>query len=132
MYIPETLSCSKRKMSFRDTCQIIHGYQCINPEEKRPVIDCRIYTGMRPNCSRIFAAIWICDNKNQKYAHGVGIAGGYGYHKGSEAVKEALAEMGIKLDEDIGGRGYDACVQAFTAIMSALGYSSYVTAEFQP
>jgi len=130
MFIPETLTASKKKMTFRDTNQIILGYQCINPEDNQTVIDCRIYTGRRPYCSRIIAAVWVHDKKGQRYSHGVGIAGGYGYHKGSQAIEEAIKELGIKLDENIGGHGYEACIRAFNAIMSALGYTSFVTAEF--
>jgi len=130
MVIPHTLKTSKKKMSFRDTSQIIHGYQFINPADNHAVIDCRIYTGLRKGSDRITAAIWISDNKSQRYSHGVGIAGGYGYHKGSQAIETALREMGIKLDERIGGTGYDACIRAFNAIMAALGYTSFVTAEF--
>ena len=130
MFIPETLTVSKKKMTFRDTNQIIHGYQCINPADNRTVIDCRIYTGLRSYSSRIIAAIWIHDRLNQRFSHGVGIATGHGYHKGSQAIECALSEMGIKLDEAIGGRGYEACIRAFDRIMAVLGYTSFVRAEF--
>ena len=130
MFIPETLKESKHKMSFRDTCQIIHGYQYITIKDNRAVIDCRIYAGKRPGSNRIIAAIWICDNKNKLYSHGVGIATGYGYHKGSLAIELALREMGIKPDESIGCRGYETCIEAFNEIMICLGHKEYVTAEF--
>jgi hypothetical protein len=130
MYIPKTLKESTKKMTFRDTCQIIHGYQCISIKDNLTVIDCRIYTGKRPYCSRIISAIWIRDNKNQLFSHGVGIADGYGYHKGSQAIESALHEMGIKLDEAIGGQGYESCIRTFHKIMDSLGYKKYVTAEF--
>lgn len=130
MYIPETLKESTKKMTFRDTCQVIHGYQCISVKDNMTVINCRIYTGKRPYCSRIISAIWIKDSKNQLYSHGVGIAGGYGYHKGSQAIESALKEMGFKLDEAIGGRGYETCIKVFHEIMRLLGYKKFVTAEF--
>jgi hypothetical protein len=130
MVIPATLKESTKKMSFRDSNQIIHGYQCINPADNQTVIDCRIYTGKRSYCSRIIAAVWICDKKGQRFSHGVGFADGHGYHKGSHAIETAIKEMGIKLDEAIGGRGYEACITAFHSIMAALGYSNFVTAEF--
>ena len=65
-------------------------------------------------------------------SHGVGIAGGCGYHKGSAAIETALHEMGIKLDRAIGGTGYDASVKVFESIMSVLGYTSFITAKFYP
>ena len=132
MVIPEVLTESKKKMTFRDTNQIIHGYQCIDPASSFPVIDCRIYTGLHRYSSRVIAAVWIHDHKGGRHSHGVGIVGGYGYHKGSAAIETALHEMGIRLDRAIGGAGYDACVKVFESIMSALGYSSFVTAEFYP
>jgi hypothetical protein len=87
---------------------------------------------LRRYSSRIIAAVWIHDHKGGRHSHGVGIANGYGYHKGSTAIETALHEMGIRLDRAIGGAGYDACVQVFERIMSALGYTSFVTAEFYP
>jgi hypothetical protein len=130
MFIPEKLKDSKKKMTFRDTNQIIQGFQFINPKNNQAVIDCRIYTSRKPYGSRIIAAVWLHDSKGQKFSHGVGIASGYGYHKGSQAIEEAIKEMGIKLDEEIGGHGYEACIRAFNDIMSALGYVSFVTADF--
>ena len=130
MKIPAVLTNSKKNMSFRDTNQVVHGYQCINPEDETAVIDCRIYTGKRPYSSRIIAAVWIRDKKNNRFAHGVGFATGYGYHKGSLAVELALKEMGIKIETEIGCRGYGECVKAFQALMSEMGYPSFITAEF--
>jgi len=130
MLIPKTLNESKHKMTFRDTCQIIHGYQCINSKDNTTVIDCRIYTGMRPSSTKIISAIWIKDKKNNRFSHGVGISTGYGFHKGSEAIELALLEMGIKPDETIGGQGYETCIKTFHKIMGFLGYKNFVTAEF--
>jgi hypothetical protein len=116
-------------MTFRDNKQIIYGLQYINPSDNYTIIDCRIYTGKK-SFGTYYAAVWINDNKGKKYSHGVGIAGGYGYHKGSQAIEQAIMEMGIKLNDGIGGHGYDACSKAFSDIMSALGYTSFITAVF--
>ena len=132
MKIPAALTSSKKSMTFRETNQIIHGYQCINREDEKAVIDCRIYTGLRSYSTRIIAAVWIHDRKNNRFAHGVGIDRGYGYHRGSQAIESALIEMGIELDRGIGGYGYDECVKAFHALMREMGYPSYITAEFHP
>jgi hypothetical protein len=130
MVIPAALKESKKNMSFREKKEIIHGFQCIDPASNFAVIDCRIYAGKSRYSSQIIAAIWIHDNKGGRYSHGVGIAGGCGYHKGSQAIESALHEMGLKLDKAIGGIGYDACKSAFTSIMAALGYTSFIPAEF--
>jgi hypothetical protein len=132
MFIPEKLKESNKDMSFRDKKELIHGFQCINTENSIAVIDCRMYAGKSPNSSRIIAAIWIHDWKGNRFSHGVGIAGGGGYHKGSYAIESALKEMGITLDKAIGGLGYDACKAAFSSIMKALGYPSFVPGEFYP
>jgi hypothetical protein len=130
MFIPEILKESKKNMSFRDKKELIHGLQCINTDNGIAVIDCRIYAGKSRSSSQIIAAIWIHDWKGSRFSHGVGIAGGYGYHKGSQAIEGALKEMGITLDKAIGGLGYDACKAAFSSIMKALGYPSFVPGEF--
>jgi hypothetical protein len=132
MFIPEILKESKRNMSFRDKKELIHGLQCINTDNGIAVIDCRIYAGKSRDSSQIYAAVWIHDWKGNRFSHGVGIAGGYGYHKGSYAIETALKEMGIKLDRSIHGCGYDACKAAFASIMEALGYPSFVPAEVCP
>jgi hypothetical protein len=119
-------------MTFRDKKEVIHGFQCIDPESNIAVIDCRIYCGKSPSSQRIIAAVWIQDHKGARYAHGVGVAGGYGYHKGSQAIQSALHDMGISLDRAIGGIGYQACKNAFQDIMTALGYKTFVPAEFYP
>jgi hypothetical protein len=132
MYIPDALKESAKSMAFRDKKEIIYGFQCIDPSNNIAVIDCRIYCGKSTYSQQIIAAVWIHDRKGQRYSHGVGIAGGYGYHKGSAAIESALHDMGIKLDKAIGGAGYDACKSAFTDIMTALGYTAFIPAEFHP
>jgi hypothetical protein len=132
MFIPETLKESKRNMAFREKKQLIHGFQYINTANAIAVIDCRVYAAKNPKSSQIMAAIWICDYNGNRFSHGVGIAGGYGYHKGSWAIENALKDMGITLDGRIAGFGYDACKAAFSSIMKALGYRSFVPGEFCP
>jgi hypothetical protein len=132
MFIPEVLKESKRNMSFREKKELIHGFQYINTDNSIAVIDCRIYAGKSRYSSQIIAAIWIHDWKGNRFSHGVGIAGGYGYHKGSQAIESALKDMGITLDGRIGGLGYDACKAAFSSIMKTLGYPSFVPGEFCP
>jgi hypothetical protein len=130
MFIPAILHESKKSMAFRETKEVIHGFQCIDPVSNTAVIDCRIYQGKSPYSQQIIATVWIHDRKNNRFAHGIGNAGGYGYHKGSQAIEAALYEMGISLDQRIGGVGYDACKYAFASIMTALGYPVFVPAEF--
>jgi hypothetical protein len=68
--------------------------------------------------SPVMCSVWI-DNR---YA-GHGRANGYGYHKPSAALCAALTSAGIKLDEDIDGRGDDIMDDALIAVCSELGYN---------
>lgn len=53
---------------------------------------------------------------------GSGSAGGYGYHRPSAAAQEAFSNAGIKLSEDICGRGDRAMEEALLALGRFLGY----------
>ena len=82
---------------------------------ENPVV-CRIYG--TSSHKRIYACLWTYDRRNGNYVSrsGSGWAGGYGYHRPSAAVAEAIHHAGIDLDEDIGGRGDSAIKEACLAI----------------
>jgi len=131
MFIPTVLKTSRKKMGFRKSKQLVYGYQCINPENNVAVIDCRIYTSKRSYDTTAIAVVWLRDEKGGRYSHGIGYADGCGFHIESQAIREAIYEMGIKLDNEIAGYGYDDCKKAFEAIMVELNYPIFVPAEFQ-
>lgn len=58
---------------------------------------------------------------------GSGKAGGYGYHKPSAALAEAIAQAGITLDEAIDGQGDCAMTSALRAIAKAAGFEECLT-----
>ena len=58
------------------------------------------------------------------YTSGSGSAGGYGYHRPSEALRAALHNAGFDLSEDISGRGDSAMVAAIAAVAAMLGVKS--------
>jgi len=91
------------------------GKPCLNE-----LIQLRIYW----TDSRAYACIWIDGGKNKFYASGSGFAGGYGYHKESAAMEEALESAGIVIDyrDSISGRGEGAMESALMAIARKLGY----------
>lgn len=106
-------------------------------ELKTPV-DVRWYMGRSSNASVVYCSLWIHD---KKHTSGYGIAGGYGYHKESAAMQEALASAGIKLYGSayntgekenfkkecyIDGVGDTAEDNAIKAIVKALGYKGNV------
>ena len=84
------------------------------------IITVRCYMGRSANASTMYASIWIYDEKH--HASGSGKAGGYGYHKASAAISEAIKSAGIELDKNIAGAGESAIEQALGAIAYALGY----------
>lgn len=75
--------------------------------------------------TKSYACIWLNDNIKDLHGSGSGSASGYGYHRGSAAVSEAIQRMGIELSEDISGRGDSAIELALHAIAKRLGYKNY-------
>lgn len=73
-----------------------------------------------------YAVAWIyqppeyCPDGAGMWGSGSGSAGGYGYHKGSAAVEQALHRAGVTLDEGIGGRGWEITREAILATGRAL------------
>ena len=88
--------------------EMIARYLVIDKETERKIVDCRVYMGRSSSASVVYAALWIsfdvkqCRDENAKawqhgYTTGNGKAGGYGYHKASAAVQDAIASAGIEL-----------------------------------
>jgi hypothetical protein len=94
------------------------------------VIDCRVYMSYRSDgASPMYASIWIHDPLHDRHFSGTGKASGYGYHKSSAAIGEAIERAGIKLALPIGGRGESAVRKALDAITRELGYSDFAIVE---
>lgn len=72
--------------------------------------------------SRNYCSVWI--NDRHRYFAGHGQASGHGYHRPSAALAAALESCGIKLSEELEGRGDGAMRDAVTAICHALGYTA--------
>jgi hypothetical protein len=99
-------------------------------------ITVRCYTGRSSSASTVYASIWASGKGVHVAGHGS--AGGYGYHKESAAIQDAITSAGIELygspysgrsePEDlkkrcsIGGVGSTAIESALFAIARALGY----------
>lgn len=106
----------------------------------RDVITARIYMGRSRNASTVYASVWIkC--RDGEWTSGSGSAGGYGYHKESEALAGAFTSAGVELFGDpyqrdaarnkdrlfFGGTGSSFYVDIFTAIARAAGYRGKCT-----
>ena len=86
------------------------------------IITARCYMGRSANASTVYASIWAHSANHE--TSGTGKASGYGYHKQSAAIDEAIRSAGITLSEDISGAGDSAIEGALEAIAQALGYES--------
>ncbi len=84
------------------------------------IITVRCYMGRSASASTVYASIWVHSTDYQ--TGGTGKAGGYGYHKQSAAISEAIKSSGITLDKDIYGVGDSAIEDALEAIAQALGF----------
>ncbi len=82
----------------------------------KDVIQCRLYATK----VRWYCCIWI--ETETMHISGSGYAGGYGYHKPSAAIGEAIHAAGYDLSESIGGGGDSAIEQAIQAIAALHGY----------
>jgi hypothetical protein len=106
----------------------------------------RLYMGRSASASVVYCSLWVHDlQKGVFYISGHGSAGGYGYHKESAAMQEALDSAGIELygsayvsgtektyrgepvdykkKARINGRGDSSMREAILAIGEALGYT---------
>lgn len=105
----------------------IAGYKVIGmvKGELDLLITVRAWMGRSRNASTVYASIWVHgDTKGANYRSGHGSAGGYGYHKLSAALGEAIGSAGIELSERIGGVGERAMEDALLAIAKAQGCRS--------
>ena len=93
----------------------------------KEIITVRCYMGRSAGASAVYAAIWV--NTRGYYSSGKGKAGGYGYHKVSAAIGDAINSAGIALDTDISGVGNSAILDALTAIANALGFERVLIVE---
>lgn len=63
--------------------------------ETREIVDARCYMGRSRNSSTVYAALWV--HGAGVYTSGRGQAGGYGYHKESAAIADAIRSAEIDL-----------------------------------
>jgi hypothetical protein len=118
-----TTSHRKEGKCFFSSMQVIDlAAKPYNGTTAHAVIEARLYgTG-----SKNYAALWVHLPQSKKYPDGLhtsgtGSAGGYGYHRPSAALAEAIRNAGFTLDQDIGGRGESLMRESLLAIAAALG-----------
>ena len=133
---------------WRDTAELLYGFKVINydPDFKprkgyedydtpfKEVVDVRIFCTGRHNRRTMGsnrALVWIQGGKTEWYGRGVGIAGGCGYHRPSQALSTALRSAGIKLGAwECGCVGDDAMKQVCLELARRMGYNNLHIVEF--
>ncbi len=96
-----------------------------NPETEEidNPVSVRWWMGRSKNASVVYCSVWIRGNGIE--ISGRGSAGGYGYHKESAALQDALASAGVVLEKSIDGCGDGSIRYAMIAIADAMGLGQY-------
>lgn len=113
---PAATKNDKRVPKWRDAAQPFKQVVAVIEGKPVKVVQTEIKYP-RDGAGRLGVCVWIF-GKNT-IAHGVGTAGGYGYHKASAALDVALKEAGAHLSSAIGGLGDQACDDALVAVARA-------------
>ena len=113
-------------VNYKGQKELVKSYNVIT-DTLREIIIARCYMGRSANASTVYASVWI--NTSEVHTSGKGKAGGYGYHKVSAAIGDAINSAGIALDTDISGVGNSAILDALTAIANALGFERVLIVE---
>jgi hypothetical protein len=138
MKIPERLKDSGKSQKFRETQPMCVAYKLIDldnlklKEHQSVVIEARVFWPNSSNTCR--AVVWIRDEKGGRYSHGIGVAGGSGYHHESTAIMAAFEDMGIMFEgrERFDGVGTAAQAAGIKKIGEALGYENTLLVDFNP
>ena len=104
----------RKESSFYNSYKLIAIYK----GELVEVADLRNYATSATN----YACLWIHSKKNNFYTSGSGSAGGYGYHRESQASFEAFQSAGIEFNEFWGGSGDSSINRALNLLGKKLGY----------
>ena len=114
----DVYAISEAAYKARDNQALLHQYAVLAETENgiREIVIARLYASLRPGTNRITCILWTNGGHN---ANASGWASGYGYHKGSAALSDALSNAGIELSEDIAGCGERAMREALLAIARA-------------
>lgn len=87
-----------------------------------PVITVHCWMGRSRNASTVYCSIWAHSRDGEIRLAGSGKAGGYGYHKKSAALDEAMQNAGVTLARHFNGCGDRAMDVAIEALARKLGW----------
>lgn len=97
---------------YRRESSFWRGVKLLDLDTGKTAVDVRFYG----KSATIYCVVWIWHDALTDSARGYGKAGGYGYHKASAAMAEALQRAGVTLSRDIGGVGDSAIESALNAL----------------
>lgn len=125
----QIVSTQSNAVNYGNKKELVNSWNVIVNSENglKNIITVRCYMGRSANASTVYASVWI--NTSEVHTSGKGKAGGYGYHKVSAAIDDAINSAGIALDTDISGVGNSAILDALTAIANALGFERVLIVE---
>ena len=128
--------------------ETISRFCIVDKKTEKTVVDCRLYMGRSASASAVYCALWVTLTEAKKPmdwsypgTSGRGQASGYGYHKQSAAVQDALSSAGIQLygspynhkeetktraQAHIGGCGDRAIEDALLAVAYAAGFTDCI------
>lgn len=125
-----SLVAQSKKGNWRkyDSKEQIGGYHVVGIKKGkvRNPITVRYYMGRSNRASTVYCVLWA--SNDERIITGHGEAGGYGYHKQSAALSDAIRNAGIKLEKSISGVGDGAEREALQAIARDIhGYKGEIT-----
>lgn len=113
-------------INYSNKKEMVSAYSAVGviDGQLRELVTVRCYMGRSRNASTVYASLWV--TAPSIYTSGTGKASGYGYHKESAAIGEAITRAGIDLSAPIDGRGTSAIREAMEAIVIACGVQGEV------
>lgn len=119
--------------------ELVNSFKLVTPNANGELVtpvDVRVYMSRSRNASTVYCSLWVYGKESGVYIGGKGKAGGWGYHKASAAMADALRSAEITLWGDqyggpnqdytkqasISGVGESAMRDAIVAIARAAGY----------
>ena len=95
-------------------------------------IEARLYGTGSKNYACLYVNVPAFDTRPETYTQGSGSAGGYGYHRPSAALGEAITNAGFTLSRCISGAGESAMREAMLAVALAAGIKNPGLIETHP
>ncbi len=102
------------------------AFKGTNKDEEGRIVsgfDIRIYPSGQHNLS---CCVCISVSPNN-YASGSAKTGGYGYHKESAVINQALKNAGVEFEHDFGSRGESATLEAIKGLADFLNIENWET-----